>query len=343
MKALQLKSIGELVLSDLPRPVPGDGEVLLKIRASGVCGSDIPRIYKKGTYKFPTVPGHEFSGEIIETGSGADFPRAVKAAVFPLLPCKKCDMCLIGEYASCKNYDYFGSRRDGGFAEYLCAPVWNLILNDNLSYEELALAEPAAVAVHALDKANVSLGDTVAIFGAGAIGLMLAEFAKARGASKTILFDVDEKKLAFAKQNGHFALNSSDDEWINELHVITRGAGVDVAIDAAGVPQSVENCLIAAKPLGRVVLMGNPSGDMNLRRDFYWEILRKQLTLHGTWNSSYSGVKNDWRTAIDAMESKKVDLKYIISHRFAFDEYVEAFDLLNDKSRFSCRVMFINK
>ena len=171
MKACVLKGIGNLIYEDVPTPKPGKGEVLLKIKASGICGSDIGRVFVKGTYRFPTIPGHEFSGQIVEIGEGVDETLiGKKASVFPLLPCRKCEMCEIGEYASCRNYNYFGSRCDGGFAEYIAVPVWNLVIPEgDLSYEEMAMAESAAVSLHALSRAGVELGDTIAIFGAGAI------------------------------------------------------------------------------------------------------------------------------------------------------------------------------
>ena len=149
MKAGVLHQIGDLRYEDVKDPQPNKGEVLLKIRAAGICGSDIGRVYKKGTYHFPTIPGHEFAGEVVDLGKGVDKSYMHrKAAVFPLLPCRECDMCEIGEYASCRNYNYFGSRCDGGFAEYIAVPVWNLVVSEkDISFEEMAMAEPAACPV----------------------------------------------------------------------------------------------------------------------------------------------------------------------------------------------------
>jgi len=344
MLACALHEIGRLVCGEVPDPVPAAGEALLKIKASGVCGSDIPRVFSKGTYKFPTVPGHEFAGEIVRVGDGVDGSLVGKAAaVFPLLPCRSCEMCEAGEYALCRDYDYFGSRRDGGFAEYASVPLWNLVFCDGLSYEELAMAEPAAVSVHALGRAGVSLGDVVAIFGAGAIGLMLAAFAHASGAGETVLFDIDEKRLDFAKKNGYaHAYDCSGDGWRRALDGLTSGRGADIVVEGAGVSASVENCLKAAKPLGKVVLMGNPSGGVSLRQEHYWEILRKQLTIYGTWNSDYTRTKNDWKTAVSAMASGAVDLKPLVTHRFPLSECAEAFEFVRDRTNFSCRVMFVD-
>ncbi|QHW35001.1 galactitol-1-phosphate 5-dehydrogenase [Paenibacillus rhizovicinus] len=345
MKANVLYGLGDLRTADIDRPVPGAGEVLLRIGACGVCGSDIPRVFTKGTYRFPTVPGHEFAGRIVELGAGVD-PALLncKSAVFPLLPCRNCAYCEIGEFALCDNYDYMGSRRDGGFAEYIVVPVWNLVLApDSLSFEELAMTEPAAVAVHALRQAGIDIGDSVLISGAGPIGLMLAYWSRAWGASRIMLADVDATKLDFANALG-FAdtfnpLQGSVGDWAKSL---TNGAGADVAIEGAGISASWENCLRAVRKLGRVVLMGNPAGGMALTQDGYWEMLRKQLTVRGTWNSGYAASpRNEWKLAVDSMASGKLDLKPLISHRCSLDETFEALQMMRDRSQFFNKVLIL--
>lgn len=162
MKAAVLHGIGDLRIEGVKTPSPAVGEVLIKIRASGVCGSDVQRVWEKGTYSFPTIVGHEFSGQIVETGEGVDHSLiGKKTAVFPILPCMHCAPCAVGEYAQCTHYNYFGSRSDGGFAEYISVPAWNLVLApDSLSFEEAAMAEPAAVAIHALRQAGIEIFDT---------------------------------------------------------------------------------------------------------------------------------------------------------------------------------------
>ena len=345
MKACVLHGINDLRYEDVETPRPREGEVLLKIRASGICGSDIARVFSKGTYHFPTIPGHEFSGEIIETGEGV--PRSNlgrKAVVFPLLPCRACDMCEVGEYASCRNYNYFGSRCDGGFAEFIAVPVWNLILADpSLSFEEAAMAEPAAVSLHALSRARLQLGDTLAVYGAGPIGLMLAEFAKASGARKVIIADIDESKLSFARSLGYTdTVNSLDADHLADMMRLTSGKGVDIAVECSGASSALANCLQCVKPQGEVVLMGNPLSDMHLDQKFYWEVLRKQLSLHGTWNSSYTQKKNDWQTAIDSMATGRLNVKPFITHRFELKDCNQALLLMKDKTEFYNKVMFIN-
>lgn len=345
MKACVLHGINDLRYEEVETPRPRDGEVLLKIRASGICGSDIPRVFTKGTYHFPTIPGHEFAGEIIETGAGVPLSYVGRnAAVFPLLPCRKCDMCEVGEYASCRDYKYFGSRCDGGYAEFIAVPVWNLIFADPcLSFEEAAMAEPAAVSLHALNRARLQLGDTCAVYGAGPIGLMLAEFAKASGASKVILADIDEGKLTFAHSLGYTdTVNSSDERHLDEMMRMTSGKGVDIAFECSGASSAWENCLQCVKPQGEVVLMGNPLSDMHLKQKHYWEILRKQLSLHGTWNSSYTQKKNDWQTAIYSMAAGRLNIRPFITHRFELKDCNKAFLLAKEKTEFYNKIMFVH-
>jgi L-iditol 2-dehydrogenase len=171
---------------------------------------------------------------------------------------------------------------------------------------------------------------------------MVAAFAEASGAQKALLLDIDEEKRNFAKQIGHkHVLDNGSADWLDELMEISGGRGADLTVECAGAAAAAEGCFYAAKPLGDVILMGNPPGDMNLRQNAYWEILRKQLRLHGTWNSGYTQNKNDWRTALGAMAQNRVDLKQLVTHRFTLSECEKALELMRDKKEFSCRVMFV--
>ena len=177
MKARVLRAVGNLEYCDYPMPEVKSDEVLFRVRACGICGSDIPRIFVNGTYHFPTIPGHEFSGEVVGAGSEKYQDLVgMRATVFPLIPCKTCENCNNGDYEMCKSYDYLGSRSDGAFAEYVRVPVWNLVpIPDALSFEEAAMTEPCAVALHALRRAQIEVGDNVVIFGPGTIGMLIAQ------------------------------------------------------------------------------------------------------------------------------------------------------------------------
>ena len=345
MKALNLYGIGDLRFEDVAEPVPAADEVLLKVLAAGICGSDVPRVYSTGVRKYPTIIGHEFAGEIVAVGDDVNPGLAGRrAAVFPLLPCFKCTPCKEKNYASCKNYDYYGSRRDGAFAEYIAVKEWNLVLlPDNVPTETAAMMEPLAVAVHAIERAGIKRGDSVCVFGAGPIGLILAKLACINSAERVFLMDIDDEKLDFAKGQGiKDVYNSRDDSYLDYVLAATEQNGANICIDAAGVPASVVGCLNAVRALGTVILMGNPSGDMLLKQDDYWTILRKQLTLKGTWNSGYGGIaNNDWDKALKYLSGKKLDISGLITHNFGLEDAEKAFSLMRDQREFYVKVMFL--
>lgn len=345
MKACVLHNIADLRYEDAPGPSPGPGEVLLQIKACGICGSDIQRVWDKGTYSFPTIPGHEFAGLIIAVGEGTDKGLiGKKAAVFPLLPCMRCDACRIGEYAQCTDYNYFGSRCNGGFAELISVPVWNLvIIPESLSYEEAAMAEPAAVAVHALRQAGITIGDNAAIFGAGPIGLMLASWAKIWGADKAILIDVDRSKIDFARSlSFEHIIDAGKDDPVSRIMQLTDGRGADIAVEGAGVSVTLEQCLKCVRMFGKVVAMGNPIREMTLSQKGYWELLRKQLTISGTWNSSYTNIpKNDWELAVKYMAANRIETARFITHRVPLEKCQDALRMMKDKTEFFNKVMIV--
>ena len=330
MKAAVLHAVGDLRYEDVPFPKVGAGEVLLKVMAAGVCGSDIPRIYTKGTYHFPTIPGHEFAGLIVESDDPALLGR--KAAVFPLLPCRKCAACQVGEYVKCADYDYYGSRRDGAFAEYLAVDKRNLVLlDDSISFAEASLLEPAAVARAAIRRMQITLGDTVVIFGAGPIGLMAAQWAKKAGAGLVRVVDISEEKLAFAREFGFEAYDAE------------RDGPCQCALEGTGASAALNNAVKALAPNGRLVLMGNPFGDMCIDRGVYSEILRREITMCGTWNSSYNDRVNDWRAVADAMAGGDMVFEPLITHRFPLEKCNEALEMMRDKTEFFTKVTFVAK
>jgi len=335
-----LEAIADLKYKQAVTPDPQSGEALVRIRASGICGSDIQRVWEKGTYRFPTIPGHEFSGEVVKTGDNVKGSWiGKKVAVFPLIPCGECAFCETGDYALCKNYDYYGSRRDGGFAEYIAVKEWNLVIvPDALGYTAAALCEPCAVAVHALGKADIPMGGTVVIYGAGAIGMILGVICKMKGAG-VILVDIDASRLGFAKRLGFTqTVNSAETDPYQIIMALTDGRGADVCIEGTGVSAGLEGCLKLAKSFGTVICMGNPAKGMNLSQNGYWDILRKELTMKGTWNSSYSEMKNDWKTALHILA--QYDFTPLITHKYELSQCVEAFEMLRDKSEFCVKAMF---
>jgi L-iditol 2-dehydrogenase len=345
MKSTVLHSIGDIRYEDSPIPKPSAGEALIRIKASGVCGSDVPRVMKKGTYTFPLIPGHEFAGEIADLGDNSisKFKVGDKVAVFPLIPCGKCIYCQIGEYAQCDDYDYLGSRRDGGFAEYVVAPIENLIpVPDGVDFECSAMTEPASVALHAIRRTGVDAGDNVAILGAGTIGIILALWARICGAGRVFIIDIVPEKLKVAMGYGFTdCINSKEQDPVENIFKETK-KGADITIEAAGTPITFEQSLRMTRKLGKVTLMGNVSGDVVIPERTASHILRSQLTIYGTWNSSISSVpKNEWETSLQFMKSGALNLKPLITHRFSLSEVNKAFDMMSNRREFFNKVMFI--
>lgn len=344
MKAWVLRDIGKITYEEVRRPQPGNGEVLVRVRAAGICGSDIPRIYQTGAHRMPLIPGHEFSGQVEELGSGVEERWLHKrVSVYPLIPCRECIACRQGRYEMCRNYSYLGSRRDGGFAEYVAVPVRNLLaLPDNVTDEAAAMLEPMAVAAHAVRRVESAVADTVVVCGLGTIGLLTVAFLRAGGLDNILVIGNKEfqrriaRQLGIPEENYCDAMSQEVVRWIMER---TDGIGADVLFECVGKSDTFSQMIDAAAPAGKVCLVGNPHSDMGLHRETYWKILRNQLTVTGTWNSSLekSGdMENretaDWGYVLDKLATGQVDPEGFITHRFPLAELNRGFTIMRDKS-----------
>lgn len=347
MKAYVLNQVGQLDYMECPDPEMKEGEAIVKVQAAGICGSDIPRIFETGTYHFPTIPGHEFSGTVVDVYGEEDKPWiGRRVGVFPLIPCKKCPSCKSHRYEMCSRYDYLGSRSDGGFAEYVKVPVWNLLkLPDEVRVEEGAMLEPTSVALHAVRRLTLKENDTAAIFGLGTIGCLVAQWLHA--------FHV-KKVLAVGHRKEHGALmqkTTSEDylyrmeeegnvtDWIYDM---TEGKGADIAIDCAGSRVTVENCINCVRPGGQILVVGNPKGEMVFSKEVYWKILRKQIRLTGTWNSSFDHSQDDdWNKAVRYMRDKKILPEQLITHKLPFEDLREGLRLMHEHAEYYNKVMVL--
>ena len=335
MKALNLHGIGDLRYEDVPDPVCQENEVLVKVRAAGICGSDIPRVFTNGTYHFPTIIGHEFAGEIVEAKEADLLGRRV--TVFPLLPCHQCAACAEEHYAQCAHYSYYGSRQDGGMAEYLAVKRENLaFLPDNVLFSAAAMTEPSAVALHAFRRSGAKAGDTMLIYGIGTIALLLAQIAQHAGI-RPVLAGRSEAKKRMAEKLGFSACNIRAES----LNDMLGENGADSCIEATGAEEGLTACIRHAKNFASVVLLGNPIGAMNLLQKDYWLILRHELCVIGTWNSDFSQHQNDWRDVLDFMQQGVICPEKLITHRFALKDYQQAFTLMHEKKEPYLKVMFI--
>ena len=350
MKAYVLHGINDIRFEDAPVPVPKEDEVLVKVRAAGICGSDIPRIYKNGAHVHPIIPGHEFAGEVVDAGSFDNSDLIGKrVGVFPLIPCKQCEQCKKKNYEMCRKYDYLGSRSDGAFAEFVRVPVWNLIeLPDSVPFEYAAMLEPLSVATHsmrAMIDENTDRNVPVLVWGVGTIGMMLVMLLKSEGfknilcvASKSYQAQTLADKIGIDRNN-IFAGTDRDIslEWIKEK----TGSGAEISFECVGKNETYSSVIEATAPSGKVMLVGNPASDMSLSRDVYWKILRNQLTLKGTWNSSFTKEENDdWHYVLNKLSNNEIQAEALISHKFNLEDLIKGFELMRDKSENYIKCMY---
>jgi len=333
MNVLNLHGIGDLRFEKKETYELKKDNVLVKIKYCGICSSDIERVFINGTYHFPTIPGHEMSGQIVAVNDEDEELLGKKTAIFPLMPCFECDACKKEEFAQCSNYNYFGSRCDGGYSEYLLVPKWNLVIfDDSLDYKIAALCEPGAVAIHSVNIGDIEKGDSIAISGTGTIGLMIALVAKGKGADVTVIGRSSES-LEFSKNLGLNTLLANELEG-NEFNKVFEVVGSNSSIN-----QSIRLC----KNFGTVILVGNPKDNVELDKQIYWKVLRKQLVLKGIWNSSYNQKVNDWKEILELMAEGNIPFESLISREYPMNEFEDAFDYLRNSKEKKLKVMFKNE
>lgn len=346
MKALRLYAPGDLRLEDVPIPFPKPDEVLVRVLACGICGSDIPRIFEHGTYRYPLVPGHEFSGVVEKVGSetGKDWVGR-HVVVYPLIPCRQCSPCYSGLYTQCLNYDYLGSRRDGGFAEYVTVPRSNIIpVPDGIPGFISAMTEPCAVALHAVRKAQVSVGDTILVTGAETIGILIALWARSAGA-EVYMTDIVVEKLRLARSLGFQHLLDATQtpvaEWIkrkckNDVNIVFEATGYP-----AGLETAIESCCIS----GKIILVGNPAKEkISVGSKQYGMILRKEITIVGVWNSMINEYpKNEWQVVLHEFKKNNEIYAKLITHKVPMEELKELLTEIYNRKIFPVKAMFINK
>lgn len=343
MKAVRLHSIGDLRCDAMEVPVPKGEEILIKVGACGVCGSDYPRTYEHGTSSgiYPLTIGHEFAGEVVVTGSKEDAELiGTRAAIYPLIPCRKCDPCVTGNYAMCEHYDYLGSRRDGGFAQYCLLPSkWQLIVAKNATMEELAMTEPACVAQHAVRRANVQAGQYAVIFGAGSIGIMAARWVKLFGATP-LLVDIAQDKVEFATEKGLDAINSRNADVPEEIRKRNNGKLADAAIEGTGAGVVLSSCMECVRAHGTVSLLGNPSGDAVIPPAIHSQMLRKELTINGVWNSSRAPYPvNEWAYTVQMLDEGKLQVKDLITGRYSLEKLPSIIAEIHNGKRHEVKTM----
>jgi L-iditol 2-dehydrogenase len=344
MKAVQLFAPGDLRVIDVPTPEIAGDEVLVAVRAVGICGSDIPRVLKKGTYRMPLTIGHEFSGQIARLGSRvAGWAVGDRVTVAPLMPCYKCYWCQRGDYHLCDDYDYFGSRCDGALAEFVRVPTPNLVrLPDGVDFEDGAMADPAATASHGIRRGSIGVGDTVAVYGVGAIGFFALQWARLMGAGEVVAVDVYEDKLRLAEELGAtLTVNALREDPVARIQVLTGGCGADLVIETAALQKTQLQSIRSTRKHGTTVLLGISGDALDLPAPVVDKIMRHEINVTGSWNSNSQPFPGEeWTLSVDYMRRGLLKCKPLISHRHALDGAPEVFAAIGRRDFSFNKVMF---
>jgi L-iditol 2-dehydrogenase len=341
MKAAILIANQKIKIKDTDLPKISADECLIKIKNSGICSSDIQRGFGGGAYFYPLIMGHEIAGQIEEAGAAvSSLKPGDKVGVFPLLPCFKCEPCKQKKYVRCKDYSYYGSRRNGGYAEYLNVRSWNLIkIDKDLDFRDIACLEPMSVSLHCLKTLGLNDKDlkNIIIVGAGFLGLIAAQIIKIKFPNyKLTVVDRNSFKLDTAKKYSDETILLKDQkEWQNFLNKDAAN-NFDIVIEATGVPFSFVSTIDLTKEGGKCLWMGNITGDLSINKKTVSSILRKEITILGVWNSYYNPEEktDDWREAIDLIKNRGVKPSEIITHYIKLQEVPDyLLKLYNHKNR----------
>ena len=311
MKALLLSQYRHLELTDLANPNPGPGEILIRVAACGICGSDVHG-YDGSTGRRipPLVMGHEAAGTIAEIGENVEgFTKGDRVTFDSTVYCGECANCLRGDINLCDRREVLGVscgdyRRAGAFAEFVSVPARIVHrLPANLSFEEAALLEAVAVALHAVSLAQVAPESTALVIGAGTIGLLVQQALRVAGSSRVFVADVDHTRLALSKSLGATETLSQDGR--QQIEKLTNGVGVDVAVEAVGATDPISTAIDSVRKGGSVVLVGNVSPNVTIPLQ---KVVSRQIRLQGSCASA-----GEYPKAIELMANGQIQVKPLIS------------------------------
>lgn len=330
MRAAVLHGQKDIRYEETKMPVIGDDEILVKVKATGICGSDIPRILGTAAHYYPIVLGHEFAGEVVEVGKNVqNVAVGDRVAGAPLVPCLQCEDCQQGYYSQCKHYTFIGSRAPGSFAQYVKIPAVNAVkLPQAVSYIQGAFFEPTTVALHGLFVMGFRGGTDVAVVGMGTIGLLTLQCAKILGAKRISVFDIDEERLAVAKAYGaDICLNTGDKSFKDIIQKETNGRGFEMVIETAGVEFTEKLSLEIASNKGNVMFIGTPSKTISLTPREFEHINRKELTVRGSW-MSYSAPfpGKEWELAGHYFNNDQIKIDGLIDRVVPMKDIAGAFE-----------------
>jgi NADPH2:quinone reductase len=328
MRAVIIEKPGEIRIGTVPDPAPGPDEVLVKVGACGICGTDLH--ISEGEFPptpYPIVPGHEFAGEVVavgknvqrESGKGAsNLSIGARVAVDPSLFCGHCAFCRVGRGNLCLNWGAIGDTVDGAFAEYVRVPVANAYrLPEHVSLREAALIEPVSCAVHGIHRLEPRLGDTVLITGAGTMGLLLLQLALRGGASRVAVMDLNTQMLTLAKKLGAYHTATSSQELL-EIEPL----GFDCVIDATGVPAAIDSALKMVKRGGKFMVFGVAPNEARVAISPF-RVYNEEITIVGSM-----AVLHSYQQAVDLVSGGAINTQGMLTEAFPLEEFVQALSML---------------
>jgi threonine dehydrogenase-like Zn-dependent dehydrogenase len=353
MQAVVCRAPQDYRLERVPVPRVGTGEVLVRVKAAGVCASDVkcflgvPRIWGGEGFpaylKAPVIPGHEFVGEVVELGEGAaaQYGLAIGDKVISeqIIPCWQCRYCRRGQYWMCQVHNIYGFQGgidDGAWAEYMRFPAGalNYKVPRSVPDDQAALIEPLACAIHAVERGEIRLGDVVVIAGMGPIGACMLQVARLQSPGLLIALDARADRVERARRLGaDLAIDVTQEDAVQRVLGLTGGYGCDVYIEATGHPAAVNQGLQMIRKLGTYVefsVMAAPSA-------VDWSIIgdQKELNIHGAHLSPYR-----YPLAIDYIANGKVNVADLISHRYALADFSQALETAH-AAQGSCKVLLV--
>lgn len=330
MKALLLTEYKKMQVTDVDEPEVGPDDVLVQVEACGICGSDIHG-YDGSTGRRipPLVMGHEAAGIVVDTGANVtDLPNGTRVTFDSMVSCGKCDFCRRGNANLCDNRMVLGVscgeyRRHGAFAERISVPrriVYRL--PETLPFEHAALVEAVSVAVHAANVTPIQLGDTALVVGAGMIGLLTIQAARAAGATQVIAVDLNAKRLAVAKELGaDHVLDGSQTDVPQRVRELTHGRGADVALEVVGATPTIQTAIESVRKGGNVTLVGNVSPKIELPLQ---SVVTREITLRGT-----CGCNGEYPECIDLMNRGVINVAPLITAQISLNDGPQWFDRLH--------------
>jgi L-iditol 2-dehydrogenase len=329
LKALLYTKPYTFEYTDFPDPAPGDDDVLIRIKACGICGSDVHGYTgKTGRRIPPLIMGHEAAGIVEDTGKNVNvFEKGDRVCFDSTVYCNKCQACRQGRFNRCDQRQVLGVsvpafKRHGTFAEYVAVPWWIVSkIPDELSFVHAALLEPASIGTHAANRAAISAGDTVAVIGAGTIGLFIMQGARLRGAGRVIAVDINEFRLDLAKKLGADKLiNPLKCDLAEAVLKETDGKGANVAVEAVGYAKTFADAVSVTRMGGHVVAVGN----LEKKAEFdLQQLVAREHTFIGSYASS-----GEFRDCIDLVATRKINVEPLISEVLPLEEGPDAFDRL---------------